>query len=366
MRQNFWASKVLICAPVVVVILCAVLGHFKILPQLVAAEERRVRNEYREIALSLKEHPEDSLTARRDNRGAWSPVGRMAPGRWGFRKGDAGGPYLVWYQPNLDRDDVLFTHVEAVPAYNFTVVYWMAAGLVIALMCLMCAMGLRYLVNYARTRDNFMASAVHDLTTPLVGLRYVMDTAPEDARILNRRLLHLVENMKEFLHLQGRRPPPQRTPVDLRAAYREAYALFRSDFQDLGAEVQLHADGAACVACADETLVVQILWNLLGNALKYAATEGAVTARLTATATTVSFALQDEGPGLTAFERKHVFDRYYRAPAGRQRGTTGFGIGLCVAAEFAKAMGGSLTVQANRPKGTIFTLTLPKDKECTV
>ena len=67
----------------------------------------------------------------------------------------------------------------------------------------------------------------------------------------------------------------------------------------------------------------------------------------------------DEGQGMTPRQMKKAFDRYYRARTVLQSGKGGFGIGLCTAREFARAMGGDLTVRANAPHGCVFTLVLP-------
>ena len=69
--------------------------------------------------------------------------------------------------------------------------------------------------------------------------------------------------------------------------------------------------------------------------------------------------LIDEGKGMTPYEMKRAFDRYYRAKTVLESGKGGFGIGLCNAREAARAMGGDLTVRANEPTGCVFTLTLP-------
>ena len=58
-------------------------------------------------------------------------------------------------------------------------------------------------------------------------------------------------------------------------------------------------------------------------------------------------------------EMRRAFDRYYRAKTVLVSGKGGFGIGLCTAREFAEAMGGSLTVRANDPRGCVFVLSLP-------
>lgn len=106
-------------------------------------------------------------------------------------------------------------------------------------------------------------------------------------------------------------------------------------------------------------MTLQILWNLFGNDLKYVAPYGKVTVRFAADEKFVRVEFIDEGQGMTPRQMKRAFDRYYRAQTVLESGKGGFGIGLCTAREFARAMGGDLTVRANQPKGCIFSLLLP-------
>ena len=70
--------------------------------------------------------------------------------------------------------------------------------------------------------------------------------------------------------------------------------------------------------------------------------------------------VSDEGPGMEPRQMKRAFDRYWRAATALQSGKGGFGIGLCTAREFARAMGGDLSVRANVPRGCVFSLALPR------
>jgi two-component system C4-dicarboxylate transport sensor histidine kinase DctB len=72
----------------------------------------------------------------------------------------------------------------------------------------------------------------------------------------------------------------------------------------------------------------------------------------------VRLELADEGQGMTKKQMKKAFDRYYRSRTVLESGKGGFGIGLCTAREFAEAMGGTLSVRSNNPKGCVFTLEL--------
>ena len=106
-------------------------------------------------------------------------------------------------------------------------------------------------------------------------------------------------------------------------------------------------------------MLVQILWNLLGNDLKYAAPYGRVRAVFSRGGGMVRMELADVGQGMTKQQRKKAFDRYYRSRTVLESGKGGFGIGLCTAREFAVAMKGTLTVKSNSPQGCVFTLELP-------
>ena len=104
---------------------------------------------------------------------------------------------------------------------------------------------------------------------------------------------------------------------------------------------------------------MQILWNLFGNDLKYAAPYGKVSVRFAQEGKFVKVEFVDEGQGMMPRQMKKAFDRYYRAKTVLESGKGGFGIGLCTAREFARQMCGDLTVRANTPKGCVFTLALP-------
>lgn len=136
--------------------------------------------------------------------------------------------------------------------------------------------------------------------------------------------------------------------------------MFAEDYRDMfdGRDVEIVSEGDAR-AFADETMALQILWNLFGNDLKYAAPYGRVAVRLFRRGGHIVVDFSDEGQGMTRRQMRRAFDRYYRAKTALESGKGGFGIGLCTSRDFARAMGGDLTVRRNEPKGCIFELTLP-------
>lgn len=366
MRRNdaiFARSIALICLPAVAAIFSGVYFLVEEVPDIVHQERRRVVEEYREKARSIKENPSLGKTVVRERDGKWASAGKMAPGRWGYAD-VGGGKVRVWYAEGRGRT-ARAVEMDAVPEKDYVLLFNIAVPTILAIVVLLSAVGARYFAAYVRSRDDFLAASAHDLTTPLVGMRFAIGRDDETAKALNERMLRLVANIRDFLQLGGRRPPPKREKFNLLRAYEEAYAVFKADYRDLfdGEDVEARLDGCTkedLEVSADETMTVQTIWNLLGNDLKYAAPYGRVEAVFSKEGSFAVLRLKDLGKGMTRREMSKAFDRYYRAKTVLESGKGGFGIGLCTAREFARAMGGSLSVAANEPNGCVFTLRIPR------
>lgn len=357
--RRFLLNCVLICLPAVA--LCAFGVYFSVaeVPRIERDERRRTTLEYRPFAEELAEFPSNATVraaydpARHETeRGVRTRDGRLIP--WGY--GPAGDGQLVWIR---DGETVLGTVVETVGIPDIGVKLRWGVGVLLFLFAGITVCCLRFFLLFARERDDFLAATAHDLTTPLAGMRYLIGRSDEDVRNLTERMIRLVENIKDFLKLGGRRAKPKCEAFPVGEAFDEAYRVFAADYEEEpSGPVEVSGDRSLRVF-ADRTLTVQILWNLLGNDLKYAAPDGAVRVRFARDGGYVRIAFADEGQGMTPKQMKLAFDRYYRARTVLASGKGGFGIGLCTAREFAKRMGGSLSVAPNVPRGCVFTLSLP-------
>ncbi|MBR4893615.1 MAG: HAMP domain-containing histidine kinase [Kiritimatiellae bacterium] len=292
----------------------------------------------------------------------WDPVDKASRKKemWGFR--DIPEGRIVWGRGIEGRDMFVYGAFTDISRRNWALALAIFGGFVFAVLVFTTFVGVKFFLDYIKSRDDFMAATAHDLTTPLVAMQYFIGRDDKEAALLCERLSRLVSNIKDFMRLGGKRPQPLCEEFDLAEAYNEAYELFKEDFRDFydGDDVDFVCEGnEPIVVYADRTLTVQILWNLLGNDLKYAAPYGMVSVRSFVRGEKVVVELADEGPGMTAVEMRQAFDRYYRAKSVLKTGKGGFGIGLTTARDFARAMGGDLTIKANTPSGCIFTLTLP-------
>jgi two-component system sensor histidine kinase BaeS len=124
------------------------------------------------------------------------------------------------------------------------------------------------------------------------------------------------------------------------------------------ASVTLDRQLAPAPVVADERWMHQVVTNLLGNALKFTPAGGRVTVRTAQDGPSAVLTVTDTGVGIPADELPHVFERFWRGRAAA--GTSGSGIGLAIAAELARAHGGTLTAASRPGQGATLTLTVPR------
>ncbi len=376
----FWTC-LLFCIPTLAALLFGVYFVICDVPRIVENEGKRVYRELEEESLLLNYDNADFVWRRGKGieRGdkkwerlfpedmtwkQWAPVGgTKRKEMWGWRETEMGK--IVWVRGAALEQDCVYASATNVVERNMeqrlvTFLIFIFLVLSFATYC-----GVKFFYDYIKSRDDFMAATAHDLTTPLVAMRYLISNDNLEARNLCERLNRLVDNVKDFLRLGGARPRPNMSKVDLVKAYDEAYAIFKDDYRDYfdGRDVKFVrgcgiSSSSPIWVMADETLLVQILWNLLGNDLKYAAPYGNVEVRVSHAKGFVNIEFVDEGKGMSRSEMRKAFNRFYRAKTVFVSGKGGFGIGLATAKEFAEAMGGTLSVMANNPKGCIFKLSL--------
>ena len=400
MRVGNWRlvrSVVALSLPTFVVVILGVRFLVVDVPEIVRDEKARVLSSTEHAAKAMREEPLLADFVWERGRGIirgtaqfgdypadmswkdWNPEsGTKRRDMWGWRALDGGR--LVWARGVGEKDgETVYVRWTEIEERDYAFMFYLFGPMFLLVLVSITFLGARFFVDYVRSRDDFLAATAHDLTTPLVGMRYSIGRNDEEAKVLNERMIRLVTNIKDFLRLGGKRPKPQRDEVDLVKCYEEAYALFREDVRDVtdGSDIPVAMGTDPTkplknslfagpvpnfVAVGDETLVVQILWNLIGNDLKYALPFGPVRVRFYREGGFACVEFADEGKGMSRSEMARAFDRYYRAKTVLESGKGGFGIGLCTAREFARAMGGDLAVRANEPKGCVFTLSLPAAK----
>jgi two-component system OmpR family sensor kinase len=209
----------------------------------------------------------------------------------------------------------------------------------------------------------FLLSVSHELKTPLTAIRGYAEGivdgafAPDDAAAtIGReagRLERLVGDLLDLARMNRSEFSVETQDVDLAEIAREAverYAPVARAF-----DVRLEATGGPAPAVADPDRVLQVVSNLVENALRLAAAGGLVA--IEAAPGLVS--VEDDGPGLRPDELPHAFERFYLwSRYGRER-PVGTGLGLAIVKELTQAMGGTVSVHSGAGERTRFSVRLP-------
>ncbi|HST38902.1 MAG TPA: HAMP domain-containing sensor histidine kinase, partial [Conexibacter sp.] len=197
-----------------------------------------------------------------------------------------------------------------------------------------------------RARDSerrFLADASHELRTPVTSLlgnvEYAARHGADEELLAELRhdAMRLGRIVDDLLTLERERSgPPERRPVRLDALVREA--------AEAQPRVELgRVDGA--VANGDEDALRRALGNLIENAVVHGPPGEPVTVSLVYTAGRAAITVRDAGPGPAAADREHLFERFWRREAGRERGRAGAGLGLAIVQGVVHAHRGSIAVE---------------------
>jgi signal transduction histidine kinase len=227
--------------------------------------------------------------------------------------------------------------------------------------------------SLALAQSNFVSAVSHEMRTPLTTIRMYAEmleqnvvTDPERRQHYlhtiaseGERLGRLVENVLDYASISGRRKAYRFEAVDARELLDDALAAVAGPLEQAGLAVEVHAP-VSVLAWVDRDAVVQSLINLLGNAIKYAATGNRlVLSAMPSDDGGVTLAIEDFGPGIEANEQLQVFKPFYRVGNELTRTTTGSGLGLALVAETAKAHQGRVELESQVGRGSVFRIVLP-------
>ena len=220
-------------------------------------------------------------------------------------------------------------------------------------------------------RQNLLADVAHELRTPLTVLQgnlrallddvYALDKS-EVARLYDqtRHLSGLVNDLHELAQAEARRLPLAVERVDLSDVVRSATELVAPIAADREIRLEVDVPDAPVFAMADRARTMQILQNLLANALRHTHPGGAIEVMVASRAGLVDLAVRDTGDGIDPAQLPHIFDRFYRTDSARTRDAGGAGLGLAVVRALAEAQGGSVqATSAGLGEGATFRVTLP-------
>jgi PAS domain S-box-containing protein len=227
-----------------------------------------------------------------------------------------------------------------------------------------------------QVKSNLVATASHELKTPLTSIRLAVHLLLEetvgpltskqmelllDARENSERLLAMVNNLLDLARLEKGSRQLDVRPESPESLLQAAADSIRPRAEDKGVEIVLAVPSGLPALAVDATRLGHALRNLLDNALTYTDRGGRITLSASADSDAVVLSVADTGIGIPAEHVPHVFEKFFRVP-GQSRGT-GTGLGLAIVNEIVAAHGGTIACESRPGAGTTFHIRLPLSTE---
>jgi signal transduction histidine kinase len=222
-------------------------------------------------------------------------------------------------------------------------------------------------------RKQFTGDLAHELRTPLATLRSqieafqdgIWEPTPQRLQQSHEELMRLVRLVNELEKLLAAENPQirlEKIELEAGSVLAALWEMFFPLFKQKGVHLHIDEPDQEELFLADKDKLVQILANILNNALKYTPEGKNVTISvLTEKEGYVGFKIEDEGTGMAEDDIPHIFERFYRGDKSRDRKTGGVGIGLSIVKALMDAHKGIIKVKSRLNKGTCMIMWFPRE-----
>lgn len=242
---------------------------------------------------------------------------------------------------------------------------------------------LRRRLKLAQLKNDLVATVSHELKTPLASIRLLVDTLLDSEDGLrdeescleksklktreylqlisheNARLTRLIDSFLTFSRIEGGMQGFNFEKVNIRDVIKQATHVFREHQGELGSSLKVDA-GEHCWISGDMDLLVTAVVNLLENAWKYSDQDRQITLRVDLQDNQVAISVCDNGIGMSPYDAKRVFERFYQIDQTVARTRGGCGLGLSIVRAIVDAHGGTARVTSQLDVGSTFTLLMPQ------
>jgi two-component system, OmpR family, phosphate regulon sensor histidine kinase PhoR len=222
-------------------------------------------------------------------------------------------------------------------------------------------------------RRDFVANVSHELRTPLTIIGGFAETLQdpdipvkkrtEFARTIygnTQRMQRIVDELLDLSRIESGHWKPRPEPVRIAEVAAEVFARVSATGEKKEIALETNIDPAASVIHADRTALEQILLNLVENAIRYTPEGGRITIESGVVRNGILLKISDTGAGIPSEHLPRIFERFYRADAGRSREAGGTGLGLAIVKHLAEAHGGSVSAESVVGSGTTVSIFFPE------
>jgi signal transduction histidine kinase len=229
--------------------------------------------------------------------------------------------------------------------------------------------------NLDRMKDEFVALVSHELRTPLTSIRGYLELVLDDAeqlpsqsreflKIVDRnadRLLYLVGDLLLIAQAESGMLAFEWTAVELAPLAALCVQAAQPAAEDAGVELVFSSESSDPIV-GDPARILQLLDNLISNAIKFTPVGGRVDVLVDASADSAVIEVRDTGFGIAAEDQEQLFERFFRTRSANDMAIAGTGLGLSIAKAIVDAHGGSISIDSAEGRGTTFRVELPVEK----
>lgn len=221
-------------------------------------------------------------------------------------------------------------------------------------------------------KNAFINNITHEFRTPITNINLAIENWKVTGsntefylRIIadeNRHIERNVEQILQLATLEHTNGNCRCTRLNVHSLINDTVAAFDMQLKNVQGKVSLHLNATEPHIQANTEQIMNLLYNLLDNAIKYSGNTPNIVISTNNTASHFVLQVEDDGVGISSESQKYIFDRFYRADTGDRHDVKGFGLGLSYVKYIVDTHGGEINVKSKPGKGTKFTIYFPYSK----
>jgi signal transduction histidine kinase len=227
-----------------------------------------------------------------------------------------------------------------------------------------------------KLKSEFISNVSHELKSPLTSIRMMTEmlhhkrvqTEERKAEYYSamleesKHLSHLIDNILDFSRMDDDRKKYDFTDLDLDELLLKFLESTRERLPESNFDIRYSRPDRVPVISADKNAILQVLYNLVDNAIKFSGASKQIDISLFSRNDEVLFCVKDYGIGIATKDQEKIFDRFYRGDEPQRLGIKGSGIGLTIVQKIIEAHKGQLTLESKPGEGSTFCVHLPINK----
>lgn len=224
-------------------------------------------------------------------------------------------------------------------------------------------------------KNDFISNVTHELKTPITTVGVAIEAMSnfnalkdpsKTQEYLNiskhelNRLSILVDKVLKMSQFEKTEPELKIETLDLKELIQEILNSMKLQFEKFAAQVSFDFTGNHFFIEGDKIHLTSVIYNLLDNALKYSPSQPEISVALANSEDQISMSVKDQGIGISQEFKAKIFDKFFRVPTGDAHNVKGHGLGLSYVASVVEQHHGTIEVESEQGKGSVFRVFLPK------